>query len=414
MSILLKSLRLIDDQVHDALDYFYDGNEIREATGTESNKDLQVIDCTGLLGSSGWIDLRCFVGEPGFEHKETLLSLGETLKSSGFSEAVILPNTAPVIQTKSAVEFIKSKVKDFFTTVHVQGAVTLDTKGEDLTEILDIHHQGVRVFGEGTVPLSNSDRMVKILQYLQKFDGILFDHAYDPLLSIFGHMHEGLTSTMVGLKGIPSLAEEIAVQKNIEILKYTGGSIHFQTVSTAGTVRAIRKAKTEGLQVTSDVSLYQLLFLDEDLHDFNTDLKVMPPFRGKEDREELVKGLKDGTIDAIVSNHQPQDLDSKHMEFDLASFGMAGLSTFLSGLIQLEPELGWPLLISKITRGPAKVLRKDVLPLSSLTVFDPHEQWLYDRKSNTSLSQNSPWFNSVVQGRVKYVINKGKFEAVNG
>lgn len=415
MSILFKSLQLIDDQVHDATDYFYDGKVIQKLSDQElPSQDLKEIDCTGFLASKGWIDLRCFAGEPGLEHRETLESLGNTLKTSGFTEAVILPNTSPVIQSKNDVEFVRSKVKAFFSTIHLQGAVTKDTHGEDFTEILDMHHHGVRVFGDGTVPLSNSDRMMKALQYLQKFDGVLFDHSYDPLLAIFGQVHEGLTSTMIGLKGIPSMAEEIAVKKNIEILRYTGGALHFQTVSTAGAVTAIREAKEAGLKVTSDVSLYQLLFSDEDLIDFDTNLKVMPPFRGKEDRNALVEGLKNGTIDAIVSNHQPSDVDSKHMEFDLASFGMAGLPTFLSGMAQLEAELGWPLLINKVTQGPLKVLGEDSKVFSSLTVFDPKEEWLYDRKSNSSLSQNSPWFNSVLRGRVKYVINNGKFEKVNG
>src|SRR5690606_18756600 len=236
-------------------------------------------------------------------------SLGESLKQSGFTEAVLLPNTMPVIQSKNEVEFIRSKVRDFLSTIHLQGAITRDTKGEDFTEILDMHHHGVRVFGDGMVPLSNSDRMMKAIQYLQKFNGILFDHSYDPLLAIFGQMHESLTSTRVGLKGIPSMAEEVAIKKNIDILAYTGGSIHFQTLSTAGAVDAIRKAKRAGLGVTSDVSLYQLLFLDENLIDFDTNLKVMPPFRGLDDREALIEGLKDGTIDAIVSNHQPLEVD---------------------------------------------------------------------------------------------------------
>src|SRR5690606_10706008 len=208
------------------------------------------------------------------------------------TEAVILPNTLPAIQSKNDVVFIKSRVKDFFTTIHIQAAVTMDTNGEDLTEILDIHHQGVMIFGEGIIPLSNSDRMVKILQYLQKFDGILFDHSYDPLLSVFGQMHEGITSTQLGIKGIPAIAEEVAVQKNIRILDYTGGSVHFQTVSTAGAVEKIREAKKAGLKVSSDVSLYQLLFTDADLEDFDTNLKVIPPFRGKEDRKALIEGLK--------------------------------------------------------------------------------------------------------------------------
>src|SRR5690606_17922172 len=238
MSILLKSLQLIDDQVHDPTDYFYDGKVIHKVSNQElSSKELEVVDCTGLLASMGWVDLRCFAGEPGLEHRETLESLNVTLKTSGFTEAVILPNTSPVIQSKSEVEFIKSKFKNFFSTIHLQGAVTRDAQGEDFTEILDMHHHGVRIFGDGIVPLSNSDRMMKTLQYLQKFEGILFDHSYDPLLALFGQMHEGLTSTMIGLKGIASMAEEVAVKKNIDILRYTGGSIHFQTVSTAGAIK---------------------------------------------------------------------------------------------------------------------------------------------------------------------------------
>src|SRR5690606_4530729 len=415
MSILFKSLKLIDDRVHDPADYIFEGDEIKKVSAqTITSDQLEEIDCSGWLASKGWIDLRCFAGEPGLEHRETLESLGDTLKKSGFVEAVLLPNTVPAIQSKNEVEFIKSKIRNFFTTIHLQGAITKDTLGEDFTDILDMHHHGVRIFGEGTVPLSNSDRMMKALQYLQKFNGILFDHSYDPLLAMFGQMHEGLTSTQIGLKGIPAMAEEVAVKRNIDILKYTGGSLHFQTVSTAGVVEAIRQAKEEGLQVTADVSLYQLLFSDQDLIDFDTNLKVIRPYRGNEDREALIEGLTDGTIDAIVSNHQPLEVDGKQMELDLATYGILGLPTFLHGLIQLEKELGWPMLISKITKGPSKVLQRAETGFDTLTIFDPREEWRFDRYSNPSLSENSPWFNGRLNGRIKFLINKGKLERING
>jgi dihydroorotase len=261
----------------------------------------------------------------------------------------------------------------------IQAAATKDCKGEDFTDILDLHHEGVFVYGDGTHPISNPDRLLKILQYLQKFGGLLFDQTYDPYLSLFGQMHEGVASTRLGMKGIPNLSEEIAVHRNLEILKYAGGKLHLQTISTKGAVDKIREAKKEGLNVTADVSLYQLLFSDEDMASFDTNLKVMPPFRGKEDRKALIKGLKDGTIDAIVSNHQPQDFDSKFMEFDLAAFGMAGLQTFLPGMSKLAEELTWPLLISKITEGPAKVLHNEPSKMDSLTVFDPEENWVFDQ-----------------------------------
>jgi dihydroorotase len=348
-------------------------------------------------------------GEPGEEYRESLDSLGELLAASGFTKAVLMPNTKPAIQTKNEIQFVQSKAKHWLSDLVIQAAATKDCKGEDFTDILDLHHEGAFVFGDGTHPISNPDRLLKILQYLQKFDGLLFDQTYDPYLALFGQMHEGIASTRLGMKGIPNLSEEIAVYRNLEILRYAGGRLHLQTISTNGAVEKIREAKKDGLKVTADVSLYQLLFSDEDMTTFDTNLKVMPPFRGKEDRKALIKGLKDGTIDAIVSNHQPQDFDSKFMEFDLAAFGMSGLQTFLPGMSKLADELTWPLLISKITEGPAKVLGLDAAKIENLTIFDPEESWVFDQKSNKSLSANTPWFNTTLKGKVKFVINKGRF-----
>jgi dihydroorotase len=408
MAVLFESLQFINSsEISAPANYIFDGEKIEKLEG-EVDKNVEVINCKGLLASEGWIDLKCFNGEPGLEHKENLESLDNTLSKSGFVTAVLLPNTEPSIQTKNEVEFLRNKTKEFFTRIEIQASVTRDNKGEELTEILDLQHHGVQVFGDGLVPLANSDRMMKVLQYLQKFDGILFDHSYDPLLSIFGQMHEGVVSTKLGMKGIPALAEEVAIQKNIEILRYAGGNLHFQTISAAGSVELIRRAKKEGLSVSADVSLYQLLFSDEDLVSFDTNMKVEPPFRSEKDRKALIEGLKDGTIDAIVSNHRPQDFDAKHLEFDYASNGMIGLQTFLPALVKLSQELDWPLLVDKITQGPKRVLRIND-SFTSLTVFDPTAKWVFDKKSNTSLSSNSPWFNQELTGKVKYVINGSKF-----
>lgn len=413
MSILFKGLRIVNSGgIEESQDYVFDNGELIPAALGNSSKFDQVIDASGWLLSEGWIDLRCRMGEPGHEYKESIESLSESLVASGFSAAVILPNTDPVIQSKGDVDFVLNRSKRYTPEFLIQGAVTKNTDGENLTEILDMHHQsGVCVFGEGNKPLSNGDRYMKILQYLQKFNGVLFDHAYDPLLAIYGHMHEGENSTMLGVKGIPNLAEDVAIQRNLEIIRYAGGRVHFQTINTAKGVNLIRQAKAEGLNVTADVSIYQLLFSDEDLMDFDPNLKVIPPFRGDSDREALIEGIKDGTIDALVSNHQPEDLDSKFMEFDLANFGMAGLQTFLPALVVLEKELGWPLLIEKITSKP-----KSILPHSltqSWTIFDPKAEWEYNEKSNKSLSSNSPWFDKELVGQVKYVVQKGQLIEVN-
>ncbi|MCL6261698.1 dihydroorotase [Aquiflexum sp. TKW24L] len=413
MAVLLQSLRLIDSQkIHPPKNFIFSGSEIIEDKGDPGLKIKETIDCSTFFASKGWTDLRCLSGEPGEEYRESLDSLGELLAASGFTKAVLLPNTRPAIQTKNEIQYVMSKAKNWLTDLCIMAAATKDCKGEDFTDILDLHNEGAFVFGDGTHPISNPDRLLKVLQYLQKFDGLLFDQTYDPYLALFGQMHEGITSTRLGMKGIPNLSEEVAVHRNLEILRYSAGNLHIQTISTKGAVDKIRQAKKEGLKVTADVSLYQLLFSDEDMAGFDTNLKVMPPFRGKEDREALIEGLKDGTIDAIVSNHQPQDIDSKFMEFDLAAFGMIGLQTFLPGMAKLVDELTWPLLISKITAGPAKVLGFDISKMESLTIFDPDENWVFDQKSNKSLSANMPWFNTTLKGKVKYVINKGRFAKI--
>ncbi|PRY86766.1 dihydroorotase [Mongoliibacter ruber] len=409
MPVLLQSLRIIDsEKIHSPKDFILYDNKVLPADESLKLDFEEIIDCSDFLASEGWVDLRCSSGEPGDEYKETLESLGELLAFSGFTKAVIMPNTKPVFQNKNDIQFFKAKTAQWLTDPIIQTAVTKDALGEDFTDILDLNAQGVFVFGDGINPLSNPDRLMKSLQYLQKFDGVLFDHPYEPLLALFGQMHEGNISTRIGMKGIPNLAEDVAVQKNLEILKYTGGRLHFQTLSSKDAIHKVRLAKEEGLHVTADVSLYQLIFTDEDLITFDPNFKVLPPFRSEEDRKALIEGLKDGTIDAIVSNHQPEDFDAKHMEFDLAHFGMIGLQTFLPAMVKLSEEIGWSLLISKITKGAKHVLGIDSEGMESLTVFSPDEEWVYDKKTNISLSANHPWMGDTLKGKVKFVYNKGK------
>ena len=407
MGVLLKGLTMIQDGVTlEPKDYTIENGSIANVLDRGSKKFEDVIDASSFLASRGWTDLRCGLGEPGQEYRETVESLCQSLTASGFAQALVMPNTDPVIQSKSEVDFLLTKAKKYTAQLHVMGAVTKNASGEDLTEILDMHFQsGLRFFGDGIKTLANSDRYIKILQYLQKFDGVLFDHAYDPLLAIYGQMHEGEISTKLGMKGIPNLAEDVSIQRNLEILRYAGGRVHFQTVNTAKGAAMIREAKAEGLSVTADVSIYQLIFTDNDLVNFEPNYKVKPPYRGAEDRAALIAALRDGTIDAIVSNHQPQDFDSKFAEFDLAAFGMAGLQTFLPAMVQLSKELSWELLIEKITSGPERVLSTSS---PSWTIFDPSEKWIFEEKTNKSLSANSPWFGKELTGRVKYVFQKGQ------
>nr|WP_297338461.1 dihydroorotase [Algoriphagus sp.] len=405
MTVLFKNLTVFDSKSRKTGDFYFDGQQLLSDFPSPQKPD-QVIDAAGWFASKGWIDLRTGLGEPGLEYKETVESLCGTLLASGFCAAVVLPNTDPVIQTKNEIDFLKSKSQPYLPELIIQGAVTKSALGEELTEILDMHYQtGISIFGDGTHTLHHADRYLKVLQYLQKFGGILFDYPYDPLLAIFGQMHEGKVSTNLGLKGIPSMAEDIAVHRNLELMRYAGGRVHFQTLSTAKSVELIRNAKKDGLNVSADVSIYQLLFSDEDLKDFDPNYKVMPPFRGSIQRAALIEGLRDGTIDAICSNHQPQDWDSKFMEFDLANLGQAGLQTFLPGMVKLADELGWDLLLEKITDGPAAVLKRN--SNENWTIFDPNATWTYSKNTNKSLASNHPWFGQKLTGKVRYVIQKG-------
>ncbi len=217
MAVLFKGLRLVtSDGIQKPTDFVFENELLSISESSEDVNYDRIIDGSTWLLSEAWLDLRCVIGEPGLEYKETVQSLCELLSASGFGRAVVHPNTEPTIQSKNEVDFLVNKSKTFSSQLIIQGAVTKNTDGEDLTEILDMHHQsGVFIFGDGIKTLSNGDRYMKILQYLQKFDGLLFDHAYDPLLALFGQMHEGDISTKLGMKGIPNLAEDVAIQRNL-------------------------------------------------------------------------------------------------------------------------------------------------------------------------------------------------------
>ncbi|MCL4161252.1 UNVERIFIED_CONTAM: hypothetical protein GTU68_031419, partial [Idotea baltica] len=278
--------------------------------------------------SMGWFDMRANFNDPGYEHKEELNSGLKAAAVGGFTSVALLPNTNPCIETKNDVGYLMSKNQSSVTQIYPLGAVTKGCKGEDFTEILDMHAAGAVAFTDGENPIWNTDILLKTLQYLQKFDGLLMNRPEDTYLTAFGTMNEGITSTLLGLKGMPGLAEEIMVNRDIELLKYAGGRIHFSNVSTAHALRQIAKAKKKGLNVTCDVAAHNLIFDDSVLSDYDTNYKVNPPLRNKRDLKALERGLNSMNIDVIVTAHSPQDEESKKLEFDHADFGMLGLQTF--------------------------------------------------------------------------------------
>jgi dihydroorotase len=372
----------------------------------------RIIKAEGMLLSIGWFDLGAFVGDPGLEHKEDIESLAKSAIAGGFTEVAILPNTQPVVQTKNEISYITSGNANRLLQLHPMAAVTKNNKGEELTEMIDLHEAGAIAFTDGLKPVWHTDVFYKALQYLQKFEGVLIDHAEDQWLNMFGQMHEGLQSTLLGMKGMPRIAEEIAISRNIELLAYAGGRLHLSKISTARSVDMIRNAKKKHA-ITCDIASYQTLFTDEMLKDFDTNYKVNPPLRERADNDALLKALKDGTIDIICSGHLPQDEESKKLEFDLADVGITSLQTVGANLTTLAEEIDWEQLIEKITINPRKLLNIEMPTLepeakANLTLFDPSKNWMLDERTNFSKAKNSPWLGTKLTGKAVAVFNNAK------
>jgi dihydroorotase len=373
----------------------------------------KVVEADGMWLTTGWFDLGTAVGDPGTEHREDLSSLAKTAAAGGFTEVAVWPNTSPTVQTKNEVSYLTQGNDNRLVQIHAIAAVTRGCKGEELTEMIDLHTAGAVAFSDGLHPIWHTDIFLKALQYLQKFDGLLIDHPEDIWLNKFGQMHEGVQSTMLGLKGMPRIAEEVAVGKHLELLAYAGGRLHFSRLSTARAVDMVRAAKRKGLAVSADIAGYQALLDDGALKDFDTNYKVNPPLREKADQEALIKGLKEGTIDVLTTGHLPQDDESKMLEFDLAEPGIINLQTFGAQLNQLSQVVDWEDLWPKVTDRPRQLLGFelpviDVEVKANLTLFDPHCEWVFSEQLNLSKSKNSPWLGKPLLGKVRGVVNNGK------
>jgi dihydroorotase len=415
MRILIKAAEIFDKQStfhRQVKNVLIQNGKIIEIGDKNYSAD-KTIQANGMILSTGWFDVGAFVGDPGVEYKEDLHSLAKAAATGGFTEVAILPNTQPSVQSKNEVSYITQNNDNRLVQIHVLASVTKNNKGEELTEMIDLNQAGAIGFTDGLKPVWHTDIFLKSLQYLQKFDGVLIDQPEDKHLNLFGQMHEGVNSTMLGLKGMPRIAEEVAVSKNLELLSYAGGRLHIAKISTAKTVEMIKTAKKKGLNVTCSVNSYQPLLDDSLLHDFDTNFKVNPPLREKVDQDGLLRGLKDGTIDIICSGHLPQDEESKQVEFDMADFGIINLQTFAAQLVQLNKSIEMEELIEKITTNPRKLFKMiepsiEIEAKANLTLLDPNKEWVFSASENMSRSSNSPWLGKKLKGKVVATFNNSK------
>ncbi len=370
----------------------------------------KVIDFKNVHLSVGWLDIGVQSGEPGYEHRENFQTLTAAAAAGGYTGIAVLPNTHPPIQTKTDVLFVKQQSN--LVDVYPIGVVSKNCEGKDLAELYDMQQAGCVAFSDGHHAIQSSGLMKRGLEYVKSFNGLLINHPHDEELAKGGQVNEGKVSTELGMKGIPNLAEESMLKRDLDLLAYTQSKLHVHNISTEGSVKLIREAKKQGLKVTASVPVFNLIYNQEAVATFNTNFKVFPPLRQPSDIKALLKGLKDGTIDCITTNHTPLEDELKKLEFLYADFGTIGLATTFALLsTHLSKFYTLPTLIEKLTSLPRKVLG---LPMPSiqegmdanLTLFSNQQEWTFEKKHIYSTSKNTPLLGETFRGKVLGVFNK--------
>ncbi len=417
-NLLIKRARLIDpavdlDRTGDLL--IKDGI-IQSLDAAGENFDGEVIDIEGLIVCPGLFDMHTHLREPGFEHKETVQSGCRAAAAGGFTGITAMPNTEPVIDNPGVVDLVRSKAKDLPVEVHPIASVTKGRQGETLSELAELFEAGVRGFSDDGSPVSTAVLLRLAIEYAQMFDAIIIEHCEEPTLTADGMIDEGFMSTSLGLPGWPSIGEDIDVYRCLRIAEFTKGRVHIAHVSTAEAVRLIRDAKARGVKITAEATPHHLTLDSRLLETYNSDLKVNPPLRSREDVEAVIEGLADGTIDVIATDHAPHAPDEKEVEFIYAPFGMIGLETALGVVITKLVKTGRVSLnrvIDAMTAKPRSILnlppvRIETGQSANLTIFNQIEQWTVDRNKMASKAKNTPFHGWELEGKALGIVNRGK------
>lgn len=366
----------------------------------------EVITSGNLCVSPGWLDVGVQTADPGYEHREDLSTAAAAAAAGGFTAIACFPNTEPALHTKSEILYVKSKSAALPVHCYPIGAVSYNVEGKDLAELYDMHAAGAVAFSDGKKAVQDAGLLLRALQYSRAFNGLIINTPHHKTIAAGGQMHEGLMSTSLGLKGIPALAEEIMVQRDLSLLEYAEGRLHIHLISTAKSVSMIRAAKKAGLPVTCSVAVANLCFTDEKLSEFDSNWKILPPLRENEDMHALREGLADGAIDFVCSNHTPWHEEAKNLEFPYAESGMIGLETaFALCCTYLNRTLTVQQIIEKLCLAPRRILGIDIPKIAQgqraeLTVFDPEAQWVLEAGHIRSKSKNTPFVGEKLTGKV--------------
>jgi len=389
--------------------------ELKPNVEVPADFDGQVFDLENKLVFPGFLDMHVHFREPGREDEETILSGARAAMTGGFTAACTMPNTQPATDNKEIVEYIQDQVKNHLLNVYPIAAITRGQKGAELVEIAELIDAGAVAFSDDGVSVADSLVLRRAMEYTRMFDVPIIEHCEDAALAAGGAMHEGFMSTKLGIPGIPSIAEDLVVARNIMLAEYTQCKIHIAHVSSAGAVELIRRAKDKGVQVTAEVAPHHFTLTDETISKFDANYKMNPPLRSRDHVEALITGLKDGTIDAIATDHAPHSIEEKEAEFEAAPFGIIGLETAVGLVVKQLVEPGiftWQQVVEKMSLNPYKIIgitgpAIKVGEAANLTIIDPEKKWMVDKTKFKSRSQNTPFNGWELKGKAAMVLNKG-------
>ncbi|MFA5537168.1 MAG: dihydroorotase [Bacillota bacterium] len=419
MKLLLKNGRVVDpaNNLDAVLDVLIQDKSIAAVGKNISDEDALLYDLSGKIVTPGWIDMHVHLREPGFEGKETIKTGTRAAIAGGVTAVAAMPNTKPVMDNQAVLKYVSEKAKELgWAKVYGIGAISKSSLGEELAEIGELKDAGAVGLSDDGNPVSNGNLMRMAMEYANMFDLPIISHAEDLTLTNEGYMHEGFHSIVLGLRGIPAVSEEAAVARDIQLAEMTKSRLHICHVSTAGSVKLIREAKARGIKVTAEVTPHHLTMTDEAVLSLDTNTKVNPPLRTAKDQGALLEGLKDGTIDAIATDHAPHAPEDKEVEFAYAPFGILGLETFVPLMIDRlihTGHLSWPEVIKRVTVNPAGILGLELGTLgvgrpADITVIDPEKVQQVDKQRFYSMARNSPFHGWELKGWPIMTIVDGK------
>jgi dihydroorotase len=413
MEILIKQATIIHHESvhhHQVRDILISDGYIKSIATEIKNSKAKIIEGNQLHCCIGLCDIGTHSGEPGYEHRETIQSLTRTALKGGYTTLAVFPNNRPVTQTKADVRYLSDHRDRNGVEIYPVGALSKDIKGVDIAEYADMKSAGVFFFSDGLNSVQDTGLLSRALIYSSGINSYILHHPGDSYLTAGGEMHEGEMSTSLGMKGVPDIAEVLMVQRDIQLCKYNQTSIIEHAISSAQSVAEIKNAKDQDIAVFATAPYMNLLFTDMDLYDFNTNFKVIPVLRSEKDRYSLIRGLKDGTIDAIVSNHTPLEDDAKNLEFPYAKPGASGLQTCLAACItHLSQDIDIASLLYKLTIGPRKLLNLPIPSIeegvkANLCIFDCDHKWRFHADTSDSKSSNNPFIGKELLAKVIWTI----------